>query len=289
MLKKYFIFSFILCVGCSISKDEKGVSVDFERMNWYAERAAAAYLTEEEIRNKYPDVVHVETISSVDVQYFIEHAEAEGGDIQVISVRGTENLANVKHDIEYIKSKNNKLDIYVHRGFDRSASMIYQDLVNHLDKSKEIRLTGHSLGAAISTLLMIYLYEDGYKVGPSINFGQPKFTNKSGVEKYSFLDVTRVVNGHDPVPLVPPFTLLSAIHGAYHHIGDEVILLSDEYFVYVDQANIIKTVSVESFWNKLGQVHVEEHFIKNYISNIESKLEEDKQIAYASRNKYIKE
>ncbi|MDR4513180.1 MAG: hypothetical protein MRJ23_00635 [Nitrosomonas sp.] len=52
-----------------------------------------------------------------------------------------------------MQSKNNKLNIYVHKKFDEDAFKIYQDILPYLKKDYAVKLTGHSLGAAIAALL----------------------------------------------------------------------------------------------------------------------------------------
>ena len=126
---------------------------DFNEINWYAGRANTAYQTASEIQEKYPNTVHVSSLEKIDVQYFLETFPSEK--VQVVSVRGTANLKNVEEDAEYLQSKNSNLDIYVHKGFDRDAAIVYDDLKPHLLVDHQIKLTGHSLGAAISTLLMM--------------------------------------------------------------------------------------------------------------------------------------
>ncbi len=84
-----------------------------------------------------------------------------------------------------------------------------------------------------------------------MNFGQPKVTDKAGVKVYDFLPLTRVVDENDVVPLVPPITLFNSIHGIYEHLGDEVILLRDEYYVYLEKHDAARK-SVGSFWENLG-------------------------------------
>ena len=63
-------------------------------------------------------------------------------------------------------------------------------------------MVGHSLGGAVASILAINLDIDGYKVGGVTTFGQPKFTDKVGMEKYKHIPITRVVNEKDVVPLV---------------------------------------------------------------------------------------
>lgn len=259
--------------------------VNFEQVNWYAQRAAMAYQSEAEIRAAFPDTILVATTNHSDVQYFLERDTARQR--QILSIRGTANLQNIREDAEYIPSRNTKLGIYVHSGFDKDAHQIFQDLLPQLDNSSPIVVTGHSLGAAIATLLMMYLHEEGFQIGPSINFGQPKITNHAGVEKYSFLPLLRVADENDLVPMVPPKDLLDSIHGAYEHLGPEVMLLQGKYYIYQthhqEQAD-----SVDSFWHNLGDESISEHYMKHYLQNIASKLDGAEAVPYDQRERYIK-
>lgn len=260
------------------------MKVDFNELRWYAERASSAYQTEQEIRTKFPDTVRVTTVNNTQVQYFLEQSTSQ--DAQVLSIRGTANLRNAVEDAEYLQVKNSKLGIYVDKGFDEDTALIYKDVLPYLDKDKEIILTGHSLGAAISTLLMMYLHEDGFKIGRSINFGQPKVTNDAGKGKYNFLPLLRVIDENDVVPLLPATTFLDSIHGEYTHIGPEVILLEGLYYVYQDEHMLRETKS-DSFWSNLTDVSLGAHVIKHYMHNINSKLQASKQIPFNEREKYI--
>ncbi len=253
------------------------ITSDFNEINWYAGRASAAYQSANEIQQKYPNTVHISYLESIDVQYFLETFTLEK--VQVVSVRGTANLRNVEEDSEYLQSKNPNLNIYVHKGFDSDASVVYADLKPRLIADYQIKLTGHSLGAAISTILMMYLHEDGFSVNRSINFGQPKVTNSHGVEKYGFLPLTRVADDNDVIPLVPPITLLDSIHGCYEHFGDEVILLADKGYIYLAQHDATRR-SIGEFWRRLGHESVEDHFMTNYLKSIGSKLLEAVSMPY---------
>ena len=273
--------------GCSghRSKMEGALKdIDFKEVKWYAERAKAAYENEKNIRQAFPQTVRVATVGDTDVQYFLEVFPKER--LQVISVRGTANLKNGLEDARYLQSKNRKLGIYLHRGFDADTMKVYEDLLPHLKKGYDVKVTGHSLGAAISTLLMIYLHEDGFKVERSINFGQPKVTNKAGVRVYDFLPLTRVVDEDDVVPLVPPVTLLDSIHGIYEHMGEEVILLRDEYYVYLERHDAARK-SAGNFWANLGHESIREHFMDNYLKNTEDKLAKSVQVPYGDRELYV--
>ena len=255
--------------------------IDFNQVNWYALRAAAAYQEEADIRRTFTDTVKVATTGE-DIQYFVERNATQ----QVVSIRGTANLDNAFEDAEYAESENPQLDIYVHRGFDKAATQLYRELVSELDKAKPLILTGHSLGAAISTLLMMYLHHDGFSLGPSINFGQPKITNRHGADKYSFLPLLRVVDENDVVPLVPPNDLIDAIHGGYQHLGPELMLLAGEYYVYED-TRAIRDSSIDAFWRNLGETSVSAHFMAHYLKNIASKTARAVLVPYQRREEYM--
>ncbi|WP_193161803.1 lipase family protein [Microbulbifer hainanensis] len=255
--------------------------IDFNQVNWYALRAAAAYQKEADIRRTFPDTVKVATTGE-DIQYFIESNATQ----QVVSIRGTANLDNAFEDASYAESENPQLDIYVHCGFDKTATQLYREIKPELDKSKPVILTGHSLGAAISTLLMMYLHHDGFSLGPSINFGQPKITNSHGADKYSFLPLLRVVDENDVVPLVPPNDLIDAIHGGYQHLGPELMLLAGEYYVYED-TGAIRHSSIDAFWRNLGDTSVSAHFMANYLKNIASKTARAILVPYQRREEYM--
>jgi len=280
----------LLVTGCATQPHKKPeepllkTKIDFEQILWYAKRANAAYQTEAYIKQTFPQVIQVATLPNIDVQYFVEvYPEKQ---LQVISIRGTANFKNIKEDAEYIPIKNPKLGIYVHRGFDDDATKLYTDLIPYLDKNYKVRITGHSLGAAIATLIMMYLHADGFHIDKAINFGQPKVTNKKGAATYNFLPLLRVADENDVVPLVPPITLLDSIHGIYEHLGREVILLDSQYYVYLEEHNAERK-SVGSFWKNIEHESIEEHFMKNYLKNISSKLRDAVQVPYAQREKYI--
>jgi triacylglycerol lipase len=244
-------------------------SIDFKNILSFALRASAAYENDAFIRKSFPNTTRVKTLATIDVQYFIEHDPLEN--IQTISVRGTANLHNALEDAEYTQSSNAKLGIYVHKGFDNDTALIYEDMKPYLIKNAKIKLTGHSLGAAIATLLMMYLHQDGFVIEKSINFGQPKVTNKKGVKAFGFLPLTRVIDENDLVPLVPPITLLDSIHGFYEHLGDEIILLDNDNYQYFNEHDAERK-SVGDFWRHIGHESIEDHFMANYLKRIQSKI-----------------
>ncbi|TGD71341.1 lipase family protein [Mangrovimicrobium sediminis] len=261
------------------------VTISFAEVDWYAQHADMAYKSEAEIRAAYPGTVLVATTRGNDVQYYLEVEPHTG--TQVIAVRGTANLPNIREDAKYVESRNPSLGIYVHDGFDAGAWEIFNALQPHLDKSRPVIVTGHSLGAAIATLLMMMLHEEGYDLKPSINFGQPKVTNRAGVQKYRNLPLLRIADENDIVPLLPPTDLVDSVHGAYEHLGPELILLPGKYYVYQTHHQV-ERYDVDSFWDNLGDESIVQHYMKNYLQNIAAKLRESQAVPFDQRETYIK-
>lgn len=286
-LRLTFTIALVVVSGCASKttlQDTKPSVLGFHDIFWYARRAKAAYERPDVIKRKFPNTVFVGEDKKKKIQYFIEKFHDKK--LQVISVRGTNNLKNFKQDADYIPTKDKRLGIYVHRGFDRDARHVLNGVLPKLNRDYAVKVTGHSLGAAIASLLMIYLHEEGFSIKQSVNFGQPKFTNKKGANKYSFLPLLRVVNKNDMVPLVPPVTLLDSVHGKYVHFKPEIILLKGVHYVYLDDHDASRTLP-GSFWLNIGHESIKDHSMDNYLTDIKAKLEYAVQVPYNDREKYV--
>ena len=79
---------------------------------------------------------------------------------------------------------------------------------------------------------------------------------------------------------------MNALHGSYKHMGDEVILLKGVEYIYLEQHQA-ETKKVEGFWDNIDHESVKEHFIANYLKNINSKLAKAIQVPYSSREVYL--
>jgi len=251
--------------------------INFLEIWGYAQRAAATYQSDQTIRTQFGQDVFIKTMPELEVKVFVEtHAEEK---IQWIAVRGTDNLENVKEDVAYAKIKDPILGIFLHRGFEKAASQIYEIIKPHARKDYIIRLTGHSLGGAIAVILEAYFNHEGYQVGQAITFGQPKVTNKEGMEALGNLPLLRVINNEDPVPLVPPLTLLSDIHGGYRHFGPELVLLpAPKSFLFLQQHDA-ERIDISSFWEHLGHEKPQDHHIENYLASIQRLVDLQKEKA----------
>jgi len=242
--------------------------VDFNLALQHVERAAAAYNSPDEIHKQFGHdaKLTVKELSDIDVLAFVESHDEQK--TQWVSVRGTANLENIKLDADYAQETHTDVGVPLHTGFWKSADAIYDAIRPLLNNEYETRITCHSLGGAIAAILMMRLHNEGISLGQCVTFGQPKVTDKKGVERYRDLPLLRVVNNDDPVPLVPPLTLVSAIHGDYRHFGPEVLLEKDNSYKYFPE-NQAERFDVTSFWTHLDRIDVEDHFVARYVANLQ--------------------
>jgi hypothetical protein len=245
--------------------------IDFALAVQYAHRAALVYESDAAIKQKSPAGTTVSFMVETPkgVKAYIETDDAKK--IQWVVVRGTSNLENVKLDVDYNKVVDGRLQIPLHKGFADTAMQIYAFAKPLLKPGYEVRVTGHSLGGAASVIVLMLFKEDGVKIGQAMTFGQPKVTNRAGVEKYRGLLLLRFVNDKDPVPLLPPLDISTILdEGPYKHFGPEVVLKDGTNYAYFDHAQA-ERFSVTSFWNTLGNQQVPDHSIANYLQSLQAK------------------
>ncbi|MEQ1943702.1 lipase family protein [Mesorhizobium sp. VNQ89] len=259
-------------------------NVDFVELGAYAERSKTAYADESAIRGKYPATVRVSSPDKTEAQYFIERNDK--AKVQYIAVRGTANRKNVLEDVEMRIRVDLAIAIPVHVGFDDTARLLYADMKPYLKSGYKTYVTGHSLGGAIAVLIAIYLTEDGYDVSKVVTFGQPKFTTTAGVEKLGFLNLTRVVDENDIVPMLPPTTIVNRAHGIYEHAGPEVILLEGPHYVFLPTHDADR-ISQGELGRSLGRADLADHHMDNYLKRISDKTGKAVAVAYNDRENYV--
>jgi len=307
-MKKYLILLLpvlFLCSAVNLPPRQCGDAgyshvVNFPQVLRSAEMCSYAYKTDKEINEKYgvENRVYIRTIKETDIKYFIVYEDMLNQ--QHIVIRGTASFENVKTDGSYKKvrndkltkyesnlidksvTKDDKLNIYVHRGFNKAAKSVYNDIIeNELLEGRYITtVQGHSLGGAAALLVYLNLLVDSTNLGMLYTFGQPKALTTDGVLKYRCIDAIRFVNEDDMVPCVPPsrfaFGLITSIplwrHGLYQHLGDEVILLKDSNYVYLEYHDA-ERLDVTSFWKQVGkgEASLSDHHMPEYIKNLEMK------------------
>jgi hypothetical protein len=107
----------------------------------------------------------------------------------------------------------------VHAGFVKGLSCLSRRLQIDLDEagpSKHVLFTGHSLGGAFAQLMALE-----HKPTDVYTFGAPRVFDGTVAEYFKDVNIVRVENTNDLVPLLPPRWM------GYKHIGKQV-LLSDE-------------------------------------------------------------
>jgi triacylglycerol lipase len=243
-----------------------------------------AYESESKIRQRYPKTVRVASPGSSEVQYFLEIDRDTK--TQFVSIRGSADSANFTEDLEISVRTDRRSKIPIHRGFDEVAQIVYADLKPYLQPGYRTHLTGHSLGAAVAAIVMLYMYEDGVRVTRMIGFGQPRFTTAKGVDAYRKLPITRVVDANDMVPLLPPSTVLDPAHGPYQQVGPEIILLDNQRYVYLDFHDANR-ISIGEFWRSTSFSDLKDHSMDRYLVRISAKFDGAEPVTYAARQRYV--
>lgn len=268
-----------------------GKKVDWRNIRWFAELSAYAYKKDdEEIQKKYKNY-KVYTNEINDIKYIVLFDDVR--QMQYVSIRGTSNSHNALQDIKFFKDKSYRLDIELHTGFHRTAEMIADDLLSRLDKTWTTWVTGHSLGGAEAIIVSWYLDHSGHTVAECITFGQPKVTDSHGIRKMrGKVKLTRVVNETDVVALVPPAG--THMH-RYAHLGDMIKLLDDGKYCYLSEPDSLN-FGVNSFWlwsaresfsfYEMGK-ELPDHYMTNYIGNIDKIIEDGEEVLWKDRLKHI--
>lgn len=260
---------------------------DFQKLLTLMQRSAVIYEEDSaKIREQFPNMRSIVTLCQTGIKFAVE--DCDNGKSHLLTIRGTDNLKNKIQDMEYAFTYDDELGIYVHKGFRDDARAILQHLESNelISKTTPIGVTGHSLGGALANLLLCYLHKSGYKILPSTTFGQPKVTNAKGVAHYKDIDLTRVVYDDDIVPFVPPTTLITAFRGPYQQMGNELILLDDKAYCFLEAQNA-KRKSVNSFWKNAFHEHFSEHKIERYVASLVAKQSGAKEVDYEQKSNYV--
>jgi hypothetical protein len=282
MIRYALILGLLILVLSTVSSCSKKpptspppTALDFAAALQYAQRANLAYEQDDTMKRGTGTGGRI-TISSPlssGVKAYVEVDDASR--MQWIVVRGTSSLINIRADVDYNKVVESRLQIPLHKGFADAAVQVYEFAKPLLKPGYETRVTGHSYGGAAAVIVLMLLKEDGVKLGQAMTFGQPKVTNRNGVEKYRTLPLLRFVNDKDPVPSLPPLELFAVLdEGPYQHLGPEVVLEEGAKYGYYPQHQA-EMLSVLSFWNNLKNLSIQdvpEHFMSTYLRRIEQKV-----------------
>jgi predicted lipase len=188
----------------------------------------------------------------------------------LVSFEGTSDITSAIKDLEFLHSAvpwNGCEGCKVHGGFLDEYNSVRGCVKAVLAGTgcpvgSEIRTTGHSLGAAMNSLAMMDLTDAGWIIEESYDFGKPRVgdTNFAAAHNKLLGDrVFRVTHSKDPVPQVPPDSLIVDWH--FEHVEPEVWYqgkVADGF----QQCTVAhdKTQCAEQFWNiPLDLLHIEDH------------------------------
>jgi len=168
---------------------------------------------------KSPPIIYTNTESGVFAYTYIQESTLH------IVFRGTQGFEDVKTDIDEIRSELylGNPEIKVHTGFLTQFNSIKQQLFETIQEHKTtlttIHFSGHSLGAALATLAAGY-FSPLIRLDNNIRIvchtiGCPRLGNKGFVKWWADKvdESYRILNKHDPVPLVPVNPFYTHING----------------------------------------------------------------------------
>ena len=159
----------------------------------------------------------------------------------------------------------------VHDGFARAASSVLETLNAWLTSTDAARtqlaLTGHSLGAAIATLLASVV-----RPNVLVTIGSPRVGNADFAATLDGIGIKRFVDCCDAVTELPPEV------GGYVHVGPPTYITqagvpdpgADDAFVSADRASARSEYFVKYAW-KIGNVLVRDladHAPVNYVRSL---------------------
>jgi triacylglycerol lipase len=139
---------------------------------------------------------------------------------------------------------------HVHAGFWRAFGSVWPAMLGDIKgiprlDSRSLWITGHSLGAALSTLAAASCHDAGLAVAGHYNFGSPRVGDSAFVNVYDeryAANTFRFVNNNDIVPRVPPREL------SYRHVDFRKYF--DAHFHLVSDARMLDLL-LDSFEGSL--------------------------------------
>ena len=185
----------------------------------------------------------------------------------VIACRGTQPTQwnDIKADLKAIPVMAETIG-RVHRGFKKEVDdlwpMVREDLLRKTNLSKTIWFTGHSLGAAMATIMASRCMHDEEANYPAelYTYGSPrvgwsKYCNSLGIEHHRF------VNNNDIVTRVPLWIM------GYRHHGKKV------YFNRHGKVSKVSLVDrLLGMWNGIKRLrfdNIADHAMPEYMKNCE--------------------
>lgn len=213
----------------------QGVAGDYDeaRAVEYAKLAGAAYCPQESLESWSCGAKCSADVSSVTVcnGFHVKAFVGKWEDKCLVSFEGTSDVTSFIKDLEFVKSAidwDGCSGCKVHGGFLDEYQSVRQCVKTALlgtdcPVGSQIRTTGHSLGAAMNSIAMIDLSNEGWVIEESYDFGKPRTGNSAFAAAHNQLlagKVWRVTHAMDPVPQVPPDALI--VDWKFEHVEPEI-------------------------------------------------------------------
>lgn len=228
-----------------------------------AQQSEAKYRAWSRDRIKDYGFPKVEYIDATDAQCFI------GVGANLISIRGTDSMADVATDLFTRPVTNKILGCRVHKGGDKATDVLFNNgLLDYIKEGEPVTIVGHSLGGMVALMVAARLCRQG--VVPSatvVTFGAPRGGKSNYCAVVNTLNIThhRFVNRSDGVPRVPlkimgfhhdcPSLFFDGSGNFRKHPG-----LTTRFFAMMS--------GLKGHFGKKGIAGASDHFITSYIAGV---------------------
>ena len=188
-----------------------------EHCHKMAQMASIAYLNAKEAKPKFDKLGYKNHrfISDAGAQVHIVWNKKEFA----LCFRGTEpsQFSDIKADLNALPDRANNGQGFVHNGFQEEVNKVWDEIGKHIHHAdgKQLFITGHSLGGAMSTIAASRL---GDQVTCLYTYGSPRAGTRKFVKSIACPHY-RHVNNNDIVPKVPFAFLGYRHHGTLRYIN----------------------------------------------------------------------
>ena len=152
------------------------------------------------------DILHNQ---DTDTQGFVAYRRGDKGTgMVVVCFRGTKEIKDwmTNLDINPVPIKDHKTGAIIgnmHKGFHDAYKSVHDDISNRLEGHEDLPLyvTGHSLGGALAVVAT--WFQSSQRLAACYTFGAPRVGDQGLIDRFK-TPIYRIVNGPDPVTLIPP-------------------------------------------------------------------------------------
>ena len=144
-----------------------------------------------------------------DTQGFVTYRrDGNGTGMAVVCFRGTKQISDwmTNLDIRPVPIKDPRTGAIIgnmHKGFHDAYMSVHADISDRLEGHEDLPLyiTGHSLGGALAVVAT--WFQSSQRLAACYTFGAPRVGDQGLIDRFK-TPIYRIVNGPDPVTLIPP-------------------------------------------------------------------------------------